>query len=543
MERRGPTGTESEEKRVDVSMGFENPLLRGMYPDPTICIHEGVYYLATSTFEYAPAVPVFRSRDLVHWEQIGNALVRPTQLDLSGVEDSGGVFAPTLRVHEGRFYLITTCARGRGSFRNFIVTAEDPAGPWSDPVCVDIEGIDPSLFWEDGRTYVQFAGRGEIFQVEIDISTGDILDGPRVITCGTGGRDAEGPHLFVRNGWYYLMLAEGGTREGHMVTLLRSRKLWGPYEPSPYGYVLSNKDLPREPIQCTGHADLVYAPDGSAWLVVLGVRQVRHQSLMGRETCLVPAIWTEDGWLVARAKRVSAGYNTAPCPDAEEAVKIGLEEGSFFESSFSLDFAACARTGEMPSRMISPRSTNRSCYRFADDCLAIQGNGHGLVQGDAAFWGIRQPEFNTLLKVVLCDIELSAHEDEAGLAARMANDHHISLFLSVRDGAPAMVFRRCVGDLVVEDAFPLTECEGTARSFEPLGSMTSGSATLPGPYTLELRSSNEHFEVAVNGKPLGRTLAKHLTAEVARTQNTGVVEGVYAAGSARARVTRLALDA
>lgn len=546
-------------------MGFENPLLRGMYPDPSICVHEGRYYLVTSTFEYLPAVPIFCSRDLVHWRQIGNALTRPEQLDLAGVEDSGGVFAPTLRVHDGRFHLITTCARGRGSFCNFFVTAEDPAGPWSDPVYVDVEGIDPSLYWEDGRTYVQYAGRGEIFQTEIDGATGAILDGPRLITRGCGGRDAEGPHLFKRDGWYYLMLAEGGTREGHMVTLMRSRNLWGPFEPSPYGCVLSNRELPREPIQCTGHADLAYAPDGSPWLVALGVRQVRHQSIMGRETCLVPAAWTDDGWLIARDQRIEAHYDEVPGAGvegatADDAAGEGAAQadggaGDVFESSFVLDIAACAATGEMPARVISPRTMNRACYRFDADGLHLAGNGHGLVDGDAAFWGVRQPEFDIVLEVELRDIALAAPADEAGVVARTADDHHVSLFLSLRDGKVAAVFRRCVGDLVVEDVFPLAEDGGVAAEVDADATPAAaggavaeagtgrGADVLAGPHVLKLCGSRERYEAVLDGVPLGGTLAKHFTAEVARTQNTGVVEGVYLAGTARARVTRFTLDA
>lgn len=488
-------------------MKLENPILRGMYPDPSVCCVDGVYYLVCSSFEYAPAVPIFASRDLASWEQIGNVIDRPEQLDLTACGASDGIFAPTIRYHEGRFFMITTCAMGRPNasgfgLRNFFVTATDPVGPWSDPVEVDIEGIDPSLYWEDGACYVQFAGRGEIFQAQIDDVTGEVLDGPRLLTRGCGGRDAEGPHMWVCDGWHYLLLAEGGTREGHRATLMRGPSVWGPFEPCPYGPIMSNADLPREPIQRTGHTDWLVGPDGRDYLVALGVREVKHRSLLGRETSLVPAAWTEDGWLLAEGQKVPAELEIAGMP--EGASHMGWD--------FALDMAA----DEMPLRVISPRSANRDCYAFGEDGLAVRGNGHTLDDGLGCFWALRQPEFGVCTRAVFDRLSIESEADELGIAALITPESHFSLFATLRDGAHVVLLRRRVLDITDE--------------------RTVMVSTEPKPLELAIETGRFGYRFLVDGELAGTAMAAHLTVENAGTQNTGVVDGIFAAGAAAGTV-------
>lgn len=490
-------------------MKFENPLLRGLYPDPSVCCVDGVYYLVNSTFEYVPGIPIHRSRDLINWEQIGHVLTRKSQLDLAGARASDGVFAPMIRYHEGVFYVAVTVALP-GSFRNFFVTATDPAGPWSDPVYVDVQGIDPSLYWEEGRTYFQYAGRGEIFQAEIDARTGEVLDGPRTLTRGCGGRDAEGPHMWVRDGWHYLLLAEGGTREGHMVTLMRGRDVWGPFEPSPHGPVATNRELAREPIQRTGHSDWVVGPDGNDYLVALGVRHVRaHRSLLGRETVLAPVEWTCDGWLRApEGGRVPAAFD-------QELAEPRMSW------DFSLPMEGVGEKGAMPMRMLSPRADNRDRYAFEGGELAVRGNGHGLDDGDSCFWAVRQPELDVDVRAVLTEIHCDDEADEVGLAALITNTHHLSLFAAVRDGEHVFVARRRVGDICDERRF---------------------AGGKPGePVELRMVCDGEKFGFYVNGEFLCDSLAAHVTCEVAGTQNTGVVDGVFVSGGASARFSAFEL--
>ena len=280
-----------------------NPIIPGFYPDPSICRVGEDYYIAVSSFEYFPAVPVFHSRDLVRWTQIGNVLDRESQLDLREAVDSGGVFAPTLRHHGGRFWLVTTnqaeLARGQ-----LIVSAEDPAGPWTEPAfAAGAVGVDPDLAWdEDGVCHLTWSTYGDasvIRQAGIDPSTGVLLSGPRRLWSGTGLAAPEAPHVYLRDGWWYLMIAEGGTARGHAVSVARSRSIAGPYEGNPANPVFTHRST-ADPVQNTGHADLVELPSGEWAAAYLGVRPrgfAPQFHVNGRETFLAAIRW-EDGWPV-----------------------------------------------------------------------------------------------------------------------------------------------------------------------------------------------------------------------------------------------------
>ena len=301
---------------------FANPVLPGMHPDPSVCRVGGDYYLACSSFEYFPGVPLYASRDLVTWRPIGHALTRRSQLDLTGVPSSGGIYAPTLRHHDGTFFVVTTLV-GRG---NFVVTARDPRGPWSDPTWLDVDGIDPSLAFLDERIYYTRNGQGAdpdhpfVYQGELTRETDGfrIARTPRVIWKGTGGVWPEAPHLYRRGGWYYLVTAEGGTSYGHSVVVARSRAPDGPFEPSPHGPLLTHRGRPRHPIQATGHADLVDLEDGTTWAVFLGIRPTggRHHHL-GRETYLAPVHWRPDGW--PRMPPIELTMQGPPLPRSDAA--------------------------------------------------------------------------------------------------------------------------------------------------------------------------------------------------------------------------------
>ena len=288
-------------------MTVQRPVLSGFHPDPSICRVGETYYLATSSFEYAPGVPIFRSTDLRSWELIGHALDRPSQLDVSKAGPSGGIFAPTLRHHDGRFWLITTNWSDDGG--QLLVHADDPAGPWSEPVRIpSAVGIDPDLAWDDDDTclmsYAGFGpGGGEgIVQSAIDPLTGEVLTESRWLWSGTGGKFPEGPHLYRVGDWWYLLIAEGGTERGHAVTIARSRSPQGPFESNPRNPLITHRGT-DEPVQNTGHADLVERPDGSWAIVYHGVR-ARGSSpewhVLGRETFADEVVW-DDGWPVLTA--------------------------------------------------------------------------------------------------------------------------------------------------------------------------------------------------------------------------------------------------
>jgi hypothetical protein len=289
------------------------PVIAGFYPDPSVCRAGDAYYLANSSFEFVPGVPVWRSADLLSWTQAGNALTRPAQLPEHPGAASTGIYAPTLRHHGGRFWLVTTnvleVRRGQ-----LIVTAEQAEGPWSDPVYVTgAIGIDPDLAWdEDGTCHLTWASALPtlygIASVPINPATGAMLAEPRLLWNGTGLAHPEGPHLYRTGGWWYLLLAEGGTERGHAVTIARARTLDGPFEPAPRNPILTHRST-SDPVQSTGHADLVELADGSWAMVYLGTRphgQTPGYHVLGRETFLAGVDWV-DGWPVIDEERYQPG--------------------------------------------------------------------------------------------------------------------------------------------------------------------------------------------------------------------------------------------
>lgn len=292
---------------------FNNPILPGFYPDPSICRVGDDYYLVNSSFSYYPGVPIWHSKDLVHWEQIGNVLDRESQLPLAGSPQSGGIYAPTIRYHEGTFYMVTTNVSGVG---NFYVTATNPAGPWSEPIILeDAGGIDPSLFFdEDGKAYYigtvgkdektsKYWGDNVIYLRELDLKQGKLVGQSHVLWDGAFKDSvwAEGPHLYKKDGYYYVMIAEGGTAYEHSITIARSNCITGPYEPHLCNPILTHRHLGKNaPITNTGHGDLVETQNGEWWMVLLGCRPYEGYYNLGRETFLVPVTW-EDGWPVVNA--------------------------------------------------------------------------------------------------------------------------------------------------------------------------------------------------------------------------------------------------
>lgn len=281
---------------------FHNPILPGYHPDPSIVRVGEDYYMVNSTFEWFPGMRIHHSRDLVNWELVGYGLHRPDQVNLQeGLGDYMGVFAVTIRHHDGLFYLITTCVQcEKGG--NFYVTAEDPAGPWSDPLWLDSPGIDPSLMWDDdGKAY--YVGHGNLEETqdwpdqqgawlqELDTAKGELV-GKRVqLTYGHANNAVwtEGPHLYKVEGNYLLMVAEGGTGFNHAVTVHHADSVFGPYVADMVNPVLTHRHLGEDyPIHSIGHADLVQTQEGDWWAVMLGKRDVDGFTLLARETFLAP---------------------------------------------------------------------------------------------------------------------------------------------------------------------------------------------------------------------------------------------------------------
>jgi beta-xylosidase len=285
-----------------------NPIIPGFSPDPSVVRVGDAFYIVTSTFEYLPGLPVYRSTDLVTWDLIGNVAIREEQLGIAEAPSGLGVWAPTIRHHDGLFHVIVAIAAGdRGCV---VFTAEDPAGPWSDGITiVGVGGIDPDLAWdEDGTAYVTYSGliltgaeMGKhlgVQQVRVDLAAGTVLEEPRSLWSGTGLQFPEAPHVYRRGDDWYLMIAEGGTERGHGVSIARGPSITGPFTGAPTNPVLSARSTGRL-VQSTGHADLTTAPDGTDVLVLLGLRVLggtRAFSPLGREPFITPVVWDDEGW-------------------------------------------------------------------------------------------------------------------------------------------------------------------------------------------------------------------------------------------------------
>jgi alpha-N-arabinofuranosidase len=321
---------------------FHNPILPGCYPDPSICRVNDDYYLVTSSFEYFPGLPIFHSRDLVHWRQIGHVLDRASQLPLDGIRPSGGLYAPTIRHAQGVFYVINTLVDGKTKSGNFIVTATDPAGPWSEPYWLDsVQGYDPSLFFgEDGRVWITgnrlnetgyYTGHTEIFLQELDIKNMKSIGEEHILWDGAvkGSVWAEAPHIYYIDGFYYLMIAEGGTDYHHAVTIARSREITGLYEVNPGNPILTHRHLGMDfPIVGTGHADLVQTQNGEWWMVLLAMRPYGGYFYnLGRETFLVPVRW-ENGWPIVSpgTGRVEFSYPLPNLPEETWPAEPGRDD-------------------------------------------------------------------------------------------------------------------------------------------------------------------------------------------------------------------------
>ena len=277
------------------------------------CIVKITMWVFLCFFEFLPGLPIFHSKDMLHWQQIGHCLDRPEQMEFSQCPYSSGIFAPTLRFHNGIFYLVSTNVAHEGAMLeggsgNFIITSRNPEGTWSEPCWIAQGGIDPSLFWDDnGKAYFISTmpqskkdgseGNG-IFQAEICPDTGELLTESRLISTGCGGRFAEGPHMFKKDGWYYLITAEGGTEFCHMECISRSQSVWGPFEPCPHNPILTAVRDHNPKFAGLGHMDIIEGNDGQWWGVFLGHRLTEaYYHHMGRETGIAPIHWA-DGWPV-----------------------------------------------------------------------------------------------------------------------------------------------------------------------------------------------------------------------------------------------------
>lgn len=414
----------------------KNPIMPGFYPDPSICAVGGDYYLINSTFAYFPGLPIMHSRDLVHWEQIGNAMHRQEQLPLKNAGHSAGLFAPTMRYHEGTYYVICTNVTFGG---NYIVTAKNPAGPWSDPYYLQgADGIDPSLFFDDdGKCYYigthpnpegcRYNGDYFIWIQELDLDNMKLVGEVHNVWNGAmrGVHWPEGPHLYKKDGYYYIMHAEGGTGPEHAVTVCRSKEIYGPYENNFCNPIFTHRHLGQDyPIKYVGHADMIETPNGEWYMVMLAVRPLECYTTMGRETFLAKVTW-ENGWPV-----VNPGVGILT-----DEVEIDLPEwdpmaDKTFDtsancvpgSSRTYEFAKMQKLGD---EFLVLRNPGENLYSMDNEGLKLSFRTITLKEQDSpSYVCVRQQHHNFEAAVEFATDNLTEGK-RAGIALVQSNEYHL----------------------------------------------------------------------------------------------------------------------
>jgi alpha-N-arabinofuranosidase len=507
---------------------YRNPILSGFYPDPSMTRVGEDYYLVSSTFSYFPGLPVFRSRDMVNWTQIGNAIDRPGQLDFKGLGLSRAVFAPTISFKDGTYYLLNTCVDCGG---NYVLTAKDPAGPWSDPIWIkSIGGIDPSFFHDsDGRTYIlnndapdetpRYDGHRAIWVQEIDLRTMTPF-GPRKVLVN-GGVDIlqkpvwiEGPHVFKRGDWYYLSCAEGGTAEGHSQVILRSRSPMGPFEPYAGNPILTQRDLPRDrahPITSAGHAQLVQTQNGEWWASFLAVQPYEGDFYnTGRETFLLPVTWTEDGWPVILPRgreipRVHARPNLPAQPASRPPTSGDFAVRDEFEGQ------------ALPPYWMMMRQPASQWWALGGGALRLKARSEALGSvANPSYLGRRQQHMHASAATRV-SFNPTAEGDRAGIVALQSDEYFYFLGLAREGGKTVVKLERRAG--------PKDPIHGTTVASAPL--------TASGPVELRITARGDAYDFAYAVQP-GRwvTLQQGADGKILSTKTAGgfvgATFGVYA---------------
>ena len=434
---------------------FNNPILAGFYPDPSICRVGNDYYLVNSSFSFFPGIPIFHSIDLVHWNQIGNVLDRPEQLPLEGLEISQGIYAPTLRYHQGTFYLVCTVVGGIG---NFVVTATNPAGPWSNPVALPfVDGMDPDIFFNtDGKAYVTscaapdsllYSGHRAIKMHEFYVET--LTTSESSITLVNGGTDlakkpiwCEGPHIYNINNYYYLLCAEGGTSIDHSVVVFRSENVDGPYKSYSKNPILTQRHLPinrPNAITNTGHADMVQTQNGEWWSVFLACRPYTENFFnTGRETFMAPVKWVED-WPVINPDFETVQYQYAkPKLQASTIAAFPLNGNFTLRDSFNTDKLApywlFIRTPSADKYLLNNKNEGLT-LNLVPEMLTAKTN--------PAFVGRRQQHMAFEASVKLNFLPNNANE-KAGIAAFQNEAHNYFLAKTLIENEAAVVLYKSI---------------------------------------------------------------------------------------------------
>ncbi len=421
-----------------------NPILTGFYPDPSVAKVGSDYYLINSTFAYFPGLPVFHSKDLKNWKQIGNVISRPSQMDFMGHRMTRGLFAPAISYSNGTYYVTCTLIDKGG---NFVVTAKDPAGPWSDPVWLpEVKGIDPSLYFDDTKAYIVYnsdapenkplySGHRTVRMYEFDPVNLKVVGEEKILV--NGGVDIskkpvwiEAPHFIKKDDWYFLYAAEGGTSVNHSEVVFRSKSVWGPFIPYEHNPILTQKDLPadrKHPVTSAGHAQFVEGPDGNMYAIFLAVRPYEDNYYnTGRETFIAPVEW-KDGWPVINpdSKEIKYTYKTNY---REIKQKNALPQSGNFKYTLSFE-------KELDPALIFFRTCDSSSFSLSKtNGLTLKLKPETCMElGNPAFIGKRQQHLNSTAEIAL-DFSAKSDNEKAGLIIFQDEKHFYYLCKSSDKG-------------------------------------------------------------------------------------------------------------
>jgi len=505
------------------AQGYKNPVLPGFHADPSVCRVGDDFYLVNSTFQYFPGVPVFHSKDLIHWEQVGNCLTRPSQLDLSRLYTqenpelgwtNAGVYATTIREHNGRLFMVTTVFPSR---RHFYVWTDDPAGEWSEPVVIDfaIGSCDPTLYFEGDKCYFLWK-EGDIKICEIDVETGKQLGDIHHLGTGLGGRYPEGPHIYKKDGYYYLLLAEGGTEQGHHVNILRSKNLFGPYVPNRANPILShfNMEMQGSEIQGLGHADLVQAPDSTWWMICLGYRTSGYLlHVMGRETMLAPVRWDKNAWPVVNGNgTIQVDMDCQTLPQVPMPADPIREEFNFVKRHVPADSYASLGLA-MGWHSIGNPDLSRYSLTERKGWLRLKPTTTTLDKATSPTFVARRQTEKRFTSTTLLDASHMSEGMQAGITAYAAPLNHYDVLVEKKDG-----------HLVVRSNIRLGELAHSSKEMTLKGNKAYLRISSDGAYYyMQASADDKMFET------LAKMDFRYLSTEVIGGF-TGVMLGVFAQG-------------
>ncbi len=495
------------------NFGYTNPVIPGFHPDPSVCRVDSDYYLVTSSFEFSPGVPLFHSRDLIHWEQIGHVLTRESQLPLAKSGTWCGIYAPTIRYHDGTFFMITTNVTGGG---NFIVHTDDINGEWSDPVWLKQEGIDPSLFWdEDGRCYMVSNPNDGIWLCEIDPFTGEQKTESRLIWEGIGGRYPEAPHIYMKDGFYYLMLAEGGTEYGHFESIARSRNITGPYTASPTNPILTHfrRETEGSPIQGTGHADLVQAHDGTWWAVFLGFRPVSgNNHVMGRETFLAPVSWPDNGWPIVNGCGYVTEEMNVPTLPQRKFTRDETQTVTSFDNALGVEWNYL-------------RNYYPGNYNIKGGNLTLTASTESIDKDGTPTWVGRRQQHKNFRATTVATLEGRQEGDETGMSVYMKCFTHYDLSIIKHDDGKCYVrLRYRLGEMSHVEKEVLVNGKNISLRIEGSPEVYSFSYSTDGTNYMTLGQMNTRF---ISSEAGGGFTGTYLALFAQKTSKASKAKGVF----------------